>query len=191
MHPTLTLDLGLRYAFYPPLTDDGDMLFTFSPDAYDPAQAPDLRRPRRRLSSTRKQGICSTAFVVAGKDSPYGRAIYAADNNNLQPRVGAAWDPGGDGRLFVRAGYGMYYDQTQVEMFAESCAEFSITTRFARTSSSATRRSRIPDAQASVSPKPLCAVLHALDRWRPAIGLWHRDGSIGTSACSDGCTPPA
>ena len=45
IHPTVTLDLGLRYAFYPPLTDDGDMLFTFSPDAYDPAQAPTVRRP--------------------------------------------------------------------------------------------------------------------------------------------------
>ena len=45
IHPTVTLDLGLRYAFYPPLTDDSDRLFTFSPDAYDPAQAPTFADP--------------------------------------------------------------------------------------------------------------------------------------------------
>ena len=45
MHPTLTLDLGLRYAFHPPLTDENDMLFTFSPDAYDPGQAPGFADP--------------------------------------------------------------------------------------------------------------------------------------------------
>ena len=45
IHPTITLDLGLRYAFYPPLTDADDKLFTFSPEAYDPAQVTDVRRP--------------------------------------------------------------------------------------------------------------------------------------------------
>ena len=60
---------------------------------------------------------------MAGKDSPHGRAIYAADTNNLQPRIGAAWDPGGAGRLVVRAGYGMYFDQTQVGMFAQNVQE--------------------------------------------------------------------
>src|SRR5262249_50922864 len=57
---------------------------------------------------------------VAGKNSPYGRAIYPADKNNLQPRIGAAWDPGGAGRLVVRAGYGMYFDKTHFAMFAQN-----------------------------------------------------------------------
>ncbi len=60
---------------------------------------------------------------VAGKDSPYGRAIYAADKNNLQPRIGAAWDPEGAGRLILRAGYGMYFDQTQVGIVAQNVQE--------------------------------------------------------------------
>ena len=90
------------------------MLFTFSPEAYDPAQAPDLRRPGWRLSAWSGTGNLFNGIRVAGKDSPYGRAIYAADTNNLQPRIGAAWDPDGAGRLMVRAGYGMYFDQTQV-----------------------------------------------------------------------------
>jgi hypothetical protein len=119
IHPEVTLDLGLRYAFYPPLTDEGNMLFSFSPEAYDPAQAPTFADPNGFyvVSGT---GNMFNGVRVAGKNSPYGRAIYAADKNNLQSRLGAAWDPGGTGRLVLRAGYGMYFDQTQVGMFAEN-----------------------------------------------------------------------
>jgi len=118
VHPTLTLDLGLRYAFYPPVTDEGDMLFTFSPDAYDPAQAASVTGPFGG-SVDPQTGNLLNGIIVAGRDSPYGRAVYPADANNLQPRVGAAWAPGGGGRMVVRSGYGMYHDQTPVEMLAE------------------------------------------------------------------------
>jgi hypothetical protein len=121
IHPKVTLDLGLRYAFYPPVTDAGDMLFTFSPDAYDPTRAPAFDPSGRLLMVG--TGDLSNGMRVAGKNSPYGHAIYEADTNNLQPRVGAAWDPGGAGRLVVRAGYGMYFDQNPLERFAYSTQE--------------------------------------------------------------------
>jgi TonB dependent receptor len=120
--PTLTLDLGLRYAFHSPLTDENDMLFTFSPDAYDPGQAPGFADPDGWFVLV-GSGNLFNGIRVAGKDSPHGRAIYGADTNNLQPRIGAAWDPVGAGRLFLRAGYGMYFDQTQVGMVAQNVQE--------------------------------------------------------------------
>jgi len=32
------------------------------------------------------------------------------DYNNVAPRIGIAWDPKGDGKTVIRAGYGMFYD---------------------------------------------------------------------------------
>jgi len=32
------------------------------------------------------------------------------DYNNVAPRIGVAWDPAGDGKTVVRAGYGLFYD---------------------------------------------------------------------------------
>jgi hypothetical protein len=122
VHPRVTLDLGLRYAFYPPLTDANDMLFTFSPAAYDPAQVPEFADPDGSYIVL-GSGNPFNGILVAGRDSPYGRAVYPADKNNLQPRAGVAWDPSGAGRLTVRAGYGMYFDQTQVGMFAQNVQE--------------------------------------------------------------------
>lgn len=117
--PTVTLDLGLRYALDPPLTDDRNMLFTFSPAAYDRAQAP-VFADTDGFYVLPGTGNLFNGIHIAGQNSPYGRRISATDTNNLQPRIGAAWDPRGAGRLIVRAGYGVYFDQTQAGMFAEN-----------------------------------------------------------------------
>src|SRR5262249_48598342 len=42
-------------------------------------------------------------------DSGVSRGIVKTDVNNVAPRLGLAWDPNGDGRMAVRAAFGLFY----------------------------------------------------------------------------------
>ena len=39
------------------------------------------------------------------------------DNNNIQPRVGLAWNPRGDGKSVLRASYGIFYDHPLLGLY--------------------------------------------------------------------------
>jgi len=39
------------------------------------------------------------------------------DSNNIQPRIGMAWDPKGDGKTVVRASYGLFYDHPLLGLY--------------------------------------------------------------------------
>jgi len=39
------------------------------------------------------------------------------DSNNIQPRVGLAWDPTGDGKTVFRASYGLFYDHPLLGLY--------------------------------------------------------------------------
>ena len=46
--------------------------------------------------------------------------IFQRDNNNIAPHIAFAWDPFGDGRTSIRAGYGIYYDQIPGAVISQS-----------------------------------------------------------------------
>src|SRR5208282_2148579 len=39
------------------------------------------------------------------------------DTNNVQPRIGIAWDPKGDGKTVIRASFGMFYDHPLLGLY--------------------------------------------------------------------------
>lgn len=115
IRPNLTLDLGVRYQYFVPITDTQDKLGSFDPTLY-----------------SRSKVVCATAacssfilattdpnngFGIAGSTSRFGRSINAPDRDNFSPRVGVAWDPFKTAKTIIRAGYGFYYDQPLVGIF--------------------------------------------------------------------------
>ena len=83
----LTLNLGLRHEYSGPLSEKGQRISTFLPDA----------------------GLVQ---VGRGLDT-----LYARDWNNFAPRFGFAYDPRGTGRTVIRGGYGLYYDAPSQDFF--------------------------------------------------------------------------
>jgi hypothetical protein len=115
----LTIDLGVRYSLYPPITDTQNMLVTFDPSFYNAATAPQFTTAAGTLVNL-STGDWLDGLVIAGKNSPYGDAIYAFQKNSIQPRLGFSWDPKSSGNTIVRGAYGIYYDQPLVGIFEQN-----------------------------------------------------------------------
>ena len=91
IRPRLTLNLGVRYDLQFPFTDPQNRKL-----AYAPGQ-------QSTVSPTAPNGL-----LFPG-DTGVSRGIVKTDINNIAPRLGIAWDPKGDGRMAVRAGFGIFY----------------------------------------------------------------------------------
>src|SRR6185503_11215126 len=94
IHPRVTLNLGLRYDVQFPFTDPDDRKLAYVPGR------------KSTVSPTAPEGL-----LFPG-DEGIPRGIASTDWNNLAPRVGVAWDPRGDGRMAVRAAFGVFYGAT-------------------------------------------------------------------------------
>lgn len=117
--PNLTLDYGLRYQYFVPVTDRNNVLTSFDPGRFNPARVPTCAT-RACAAFLRGTGDPLNGIIVAGVNSPFDRRVFSRDTNNFSPRVGVAWDPFKDGKTVVRAGYGFYYDQLLVGAFEQN-----------------------------------------------------------------------
>ena len=115
----LTVDYGVRYALYPPLTDVKNQLVTFDPALYNASTAPPFANAVGTLID-RTRGNQLVGIIQGGVNSPYGDGIYEFKKNSIQPRVGAAYDLSGEGRTVLRSAFGVYYDQPLVGIFEQN-----------------------------------------------------------------------
>jgi hypothetical protein len=77
----LTVNMGLRYEYFTPLSEINNLIGTFSPQVGFEQQGVNISHP------------------------------YNPDYKNISPRLGIAWDVTGKGTTVVRAGFGLYYNQ--------------------------------------------------------------------------------
>jgi hypothetical protein len=115
----VTVDVGLRYSLYPPITDRDNVLTNFLPSLYSRAAAPTCANAACTLLNV-GTGNPLNGIIVAGQNSPFGNAIYPFDKTDFQPRIGVTWDPASSGRSIFRTSYGVYYDQALVGIFEQN-----------------------------------------------------------------------
>jgi hypothetical protein len=58
------------------------------------------------------QGLALSAYNLLGLQKG-----IQTDKNNVQPRIGLAWDPKGDGKTVVRASFGVFYDHPLLGLY--------------------------------------------------------------------------
>ena len=132
--PRVTLDYGMRTAWYQPQYDSGLQSSTFVPSLWQASKAPRLYTPAINPSNNQRSaydaatntylpsfdiglevpnsgdpfnGICQASQCPNGK--------YLMQDRGLQfgPRFGVAWDVTGEQKIVFRAGSGIYYDRIQ------------------------------------------------------------------------------
>jgi len=75
----------------------------------------------------------STALNAAGEKAFGVVEGVPTDTNNVAPRIGIAWDPWGDGKTVIRAGYGFFYDHPALALAFLSTAEDGATSALLET----------------------------------------------------------
>ncbi len=87
------------------------------------------------------------------------------DTNNIQPRIGMAWDPKGDGKTVVRASFGLFYDHPLLGLYflgdasdGSSSGQLAFGgTGFCGTAGNPANLNAIPIFQGNLTSAPQCA----------------------------------
>lgn len=107
-----TFDFGVRWSYFPTPTDSTGILNNFDFGLFNPALAPAITPTGVFPSGTVTPSNYTNGIIIGGVNSPYGQRVNPDYGGDVAPRVGFAWDPWGDGKTAVRAGYGLYFDRT-------------------------------------------------------------------------------
>jgi hypothetical protein len=106
----LTVNLGLRYSYFPNPYQANDQFTVFNQAAFDPNLG-NAACNGLFYSSGLSSNPCPAG--TGGKKGP-NRAIQNNFYAGFAPRIGAAWDPTGSGKWAIRAGFGQFYNRDDI-----------------------------------------------------------------------------
>ncbi len=130
VRPNLSLELGLRYQFAPPIYTQGNNVVNFDPALFNPALAVSMNPVGTIVpgSGYRFNGLIRAGDGVPDDQTERVNLITGGDFDRIptgaprglydgahlvMPLVSFAWSPGSDGRTAVRGGYGLFYDRPE------------------------------------------------------------------------------
>ncbi|MGE5112889.1 MAG: carboxypeptidase regulatory-like domain-containing protein [Acidobacteriaceae bacterium] len=127
--PRLTLDYGMRFAWYQPQYDTKNQLAIFDPASYDPAKAVRLYKPAvgGGAYDPANPGVVLdgslVGTIVPGSGDLTNGVRFASDGYDRggwddrgimpEPRLGFAYQLTGDQKTVLRGGFGMLHDRIQ------------------------------------------------------------------------------
>ena len=96
--PRLTVSYGVRWEPYLPAYSKSGFIYNFSPVLFAAGV------------KTSQYTNAPAGLVYPGDPGYPGTSVAYARMDNIAPRVGLAWDPLGNGRMSIRAAYGVFFD---------------------------------------------------------------------------------
>ncbi len=104
----LTVTLGVRYFYMPHVYEENNLISNFIPSAYNPSQAVTVLP-----DGTIQPGSGNALNGIETPQSGLPRGLVQNHPWDFGPRIGLAWDPTGQQKWSIRAGYGIGYYRVQ------------------------------------------------------------------------------
>ncbi len=122
----LTLNLGVRWSYFPSVTDVNNTLLAFDSLLYSASNAPSIDPITGNMMAgetnasnyanglifpTGKACTYAQANALFAHCSPYGEYVNPNTKANFGPRFGFAYNPDGRNINVIRGGFGIFYDR--------------------------------------------------------------------------------